>query len=389
MKNDYSKEEIIKILSKHIRKFTSNENSSISYGKARQILGSILFCMEAEIEDENEENYGIVDLNKISAQEAFKLGLARKRRKIRQAKELYKELGKTFCACQNRCYYDTIIEGIPEFFKWYDVEFDAANNILTFDYPLLYPISGMVGVDLIYEYLQRTKSEQDFLNQFPPHKITELLNNYHLNHSQLIINICKLVLRNAIGCSLVGKSIYELFIDQKEREMLKKIGAHKTLEELEEILEASMDKILVEDLENKEAILNYLKQDIKEFTFEFKTGLDNNCLEKLFLEKREEKKLNQVIFQNGTPMEDEKLRVLIDEMRGIRYFTDKLELLKRHIKSLEDLKEILKECFYEDEFKDIFKLLSVEEIHVLKEEVTQKLEFDQELYKWEEYLIKL
>jgi hypothetical protein len=382
-------EEVLQILAERVRRFTCNESTSVTYDKARQLTSSILYCMKEEI-TYNTTKKKCVALSvdqKISASEAFKLGLARKKEKINEAKVLYQDILKTFCFYENRCYYDTIIKGMPAFFQKYDVEFDAVNHILTLDYPLLYDVKEESGIDLIYEYLYKTQLEQKFLNKFSNDILLEILDGYHEKHSELIINICGLVLRNAIGCMLTNKSIYELNINDGDRQILKIISDDKSLKELEQILSSALDKIIQEEFDNEKKLLEYLKHDIKEFAFEIKTYSDNNCLEKLFLGKREERVLSEVVFKDGISMEDELLRKLIDEMRESRFLSDKLILLMEQVRSLSDLKEILKECFFEGEYNKVFNLLSEGEVKILKDEVFDKKEFDEDLDGWENALL--
>ena len=276
---------------------------------------------------------------------------------------------------------------MPAFFQKYDVEFDAMNHILTLDYPLIYDVKEESGIDLIYEYLYKTQLEQKFLNKFSNDILLEILDGYHEKHSELIINICGLVLRNAIGCMLTNKSVYELNINDGDRQILKIISDDKSLKELEQILSSAIDKIIQEEFDNEKKLSEYLKQDIKEFAFEIKTYSDNNCLEKLFLGKREERVVNEVVFKDGISMEDEVLRKLIDEMSESRVLSDKLILLMEQVRSLSDLKEVLKECFFEGEYNKVFNLLSEGEVKILKNEISDKKEFDEGLEGWETALL--
>ena len=383
-------EEILQVLAERVRKYTCNESTSVTYDKARQLMSSILYCMKEEVpyNNTNEKSVGLSVGEKISAGEALKLGLFRKKEKVNEAKAVYQHILETFSFYENSCYYDTIIKGMPAFFQNYDIEFDATNHMLTLDYPLLYEIDEQVGIDLIYEYLCRTHLEQKFINKFSNNVVLEMLGGYHEKHSELVINICKLVLRNAIGCMLVNKSVYELIISDGDKAIIKTISDNTSLIELEKILSSVLAKLIKEEFHNEIKLLDYLKHDMKEFAFEIKTYSDNNCLDRLFLGKREEIALNEVVFKDGASMEDEILRNLIDEMSQIRFLSDKLILLMEQVQSLSDLKEILKECFFEGEYNEVFKLISEEEVKILKNEINTKKEFSDNLDEWENALLK-
>ena len=66
----------------------------------------------------------------------------------------------------NICCEETIVKGMPEFFKHYDARFCPQNELLTLDYPVLCPLGRMKGVDRIYRYLSCIWLEQKFLRAF-------------------------------------------------------------------------------------------------------------------------------------------------------------------------------------------------------------------------------
>lgn len=392
MMNDYSEEEILEVVAERVRKFTSNESTSVTYNTARQIMSSVLYCMEAAEEEQEyskENNFtSIINIQcNRKAKETFRIGLNKKKDKISNARLLYDKLKDMFYNYENQCYFDTIISGMEGFFKVYDVEFDATNDILTLDYPLLKEVFGLKGIDLIYEYLLRTELEQQFLSRFAQKNVIEILSGYHSNHSEHIMNICKLVLRNALGCMLIQKTIYDLKINSRNRFEIQNRCEKYNAQELEHLITGLLENLIREEFDDDKILFHYLKYDIPEFAFELKYCLDNNCLKQLFLDNRKESS-KATAFEDGISMEDKELRKLIEKMQDISFVEDRIELLKRSIKSLSDLKEILQECFYEEEYNKVFALLSLEEIDVLQEEINQKIDFDEELYEWEKELMK-
>lgn len=388
----YSDEDILQVVAERVKKYTSNESTSLTYNKARQLMGSVLYCMEEGEKDQSASKGNKTDnlakINSdISALEAFRIGLNKRKFKIKKAEILYKKILENFCYYENECYRDTIISGMEGFFKVYDVEFDATNHILTLDYPLVYEVTRLKGIDLIYEYLYRTLLEQSFLRIFEEEKVVRILLGYHKKHSELIINICKLVLRNAIGCMLINKPIYELNIDAQGRKEIKNICSKYSLAEIETIIFSLLNKLIMEEAQDNIELGKYLEHDIHEFAVELKYCLDNDCIEKLFVEIKEES-VSETTFEDGISMEDEQLRKLLEEMRDTILIEDRIELLKKNIKSLADLKEILLECFYDEEYGKVFEMLSNDEINVLQEEIREKVDFNEELYEWEEKLMK-
>lgn len=106
----------------------------------------------------------------------------------------------------------------------------------------------------------------------------------------------------------------------------------------------------------------------------------------MFPEPRKEKTNPDKRFIDGAQMKDENLRELIHEMKECRYTSDKLSMLQESIKSLADLKEVLSECFWTEEYKEVFSLPSPPEKEILLHHIKRKLKNEEELHEWEQLL---
>jgi Family of unknown function (DUF6179) len=386
---NYNEEELLQIVARQVKKYTSNDSSSITYQTARKIMSSVLYCMKEEefshtiLFDKKEEDSQIRNIgSNISALQAFDFGLKKKKEKIQKAKELLKRISLTFEDYQNDCYQDTILTGMKAFFEWYDVNFDATNHILTLDYPLLCEIRELKGIDLIYEYLLRTLVEQKFLACFDTEEIISILYSYHKNHKELIINVSKIVLRNVLGHMIVESSPFHLSVSEEERNIIKNVCEKKSIEEIEKILREALYQFIEMKWSHVPAMFSYFENDIPDIAYEIKNGIKNHCLEKTFVEIIREEQITESIYMEGTQMEDEVLRELIDKMHDLTVET-RIELIKEKIRCLADLKEFLKVSFYEQEYDLVFGLLSSQEISILLKEIKDKIAFDEELDEWE------
>jgi hypothetical protein len=193
------------------------------------------------------------------------------------------------------------------FFKVYDVEFDATNHILTLDYPLIKEAHNLKGIDLIYEYLRRTALEQRFLSRFEEENVIQILSGYPSKHSEAIMNICKIVLRNALGCMLIQKPIYELNMDAKNKYEVQKRFENYSVEELVNLITHLLELLIREEFEDDRELFDYLKNDVDEFAFELEYCMKNKVLEQLFLEAKREN-IEGAVYEDGASMEDEKLK---------------------------------------------------------------------------------
>ncbi|NLL77977.1 MAG: hypothetical protein GX235_12165 [Clostridiales bacterium] len=276
---EYEIGELFPIVKRLTDKYTSKESSSVTYEKAEQLMGAVLYCIrERDKKLQNAENtenmknaekagkteLDVVENAKISAVEAYNEGYQLVIHKAERAKMLYEEIIEDFDSYGNLCYYDTIGKGMPEFFVHYDARFFPQNHILTLDYPLLIDTpSDLCGIDLIYSYLRAVWIEQRFLGVFPRSYVIEALREYHRCYEELILNICSVVIRNIVGRMLAEeKEVQKLSVEMLENKMM-------------ELLKTFMRQEYVkrEDKGFCEVAENYLSQDMHSFAVEYKNIL--------------------------------------------------------------------------------------------------------------------
>lgn len=147
---EYTMEELFPILGQLAEKYTAFESTSIPCETAEQLMEAVLYCIH---EAEQVRKDTLVPAEGLSARQAYALGAAAVEEKTRAALALYHETLQSFDSYGNRCLYDTFQQGLPEFFKWYDPKFAPQETILTLDYPLLSGLSGQIGIDRIYSFI--------------------------------------------------------------------------------------------------------------------------------------------------------------------------------------------------------------------------------------------
>ena len=383
--------DIISLLGERVEKFTMRDSTSVTKETAERILGSILYCIKSDSNNtikNSSLDKSLIKEENLDIRTAFYNGLLIKKEKIKKAKILCENIKREFCFIDNCYYKDIIWKGIDAFFKNYDVEFNPQYNVLTLDYPLYIEIENLSGIDLIYEYLKRFYIEERFLKKFEIHVIEEILRGYNDNFTNLVINICKIILRNAIICKILNKNIYELDVKEIDFDRIKKYIENNTQEEMVRLIDEKLKSLLKELSLEEEVFYTYFKLDIKEFVKELYLYKEQNLLNIVISLRKEYTFKEKEHFQDGDLIDDNILRKIINEIKECRFLYDKIEIIKRNIKSLRDLKELLNECFYENEFKYVFDMLSNEEINVMIKDIKEKKAFQEYLCEWEEALIK-
>ncbi len=232
---NYTMEELIPIAGELVEKYTAFESTSVTYEKAEQLMGAVLYCIhEAELSagsvwvnaggdgaGDEQVNAGgdgagdeqasvgedaadsarvytggdmaggsvCVSEKGLTARQAYEAGAALVEKKVRKALAMYNEMMPGFSDYGNICLYDTVVKGLPEFFKWYDIKFNPQDTILTLDYPVTGNLSEYTGIDRIYEYLKRIRMEQDFLHTYPENYVRSVLREYCGEYEEMVENI--------------------------------------------------------------------------------------------------------------------------------------------------------------------------------------------------------
>lgn len=249
----YQMEELIPIVGKLAEKYTGIDSTSISYEKAEQLMEAVLYCI-AKAEDNGP--YALAAGGEVSAQELYQLGKANLEEKVKAALKLYHDILPEFCFYGNPYLKETFLNGLPEFFRWYDVEFAPQDTLLTLDYPVLKDLSLYTGIDKIYEFLVCMKAEQAFLKVFPEDYVKGVLWQYYGEEIDMADNICEILLLTVSGHILVKKGLMEKLSEadyQKLRHLLREMDLAKA----EEQLKAAVKKLVETYCEGTEEILEY------------------------------------------------------------------------------------------------------------------------------------
>lgn len=272
---DYEMEELVPVVGKLAEKYTSYESTSITYEKAEQLMGGVLYC----IHELREISCNALDLNeKIPAQRAYEIGAAYVTEKTEKALNLYNEMIPGFYHYENQCLYDTFVKGIPEFFKWYDIQFEPQNTIITLDYPVLKDISEYTGIDKICEFIKSISLEQEFLRLFPVGYVTNILSRNNRDWKKSMDNICEAVLIYVIGHILAGKSLMEFGLDGADVSHIQKLFMQIDLKDIEKRVEAALIIFIKNYCEGDRELLNYLASDLGGIVVRLKNAADHNAL---------------------------------------------------------------------------------------------------------------
>lgn len=279
---NYEMEELLPIVKKLTEKYTSKESTSITFEKAKQLMGAVKYCI-------NETKQGEVDTKELqtmdqmeSAMSCYERGYQLVIKKVKRVKEEFESLVISFESYGNRNYYDTIVKGMPAFFLHYDARFEPQNHILTLDYPTIMQLDNRCGIDAIEYYLKWIKLEQLFLHRFSENYIRNVLRAYHEEYEDLFMNLCSIVYRNMIGCMMLRKKDAGMGLNLEEVEKITETVNQMNRKELQDYLGRLTDECMLHQFANNQLLGNYLKTDISDFSFELKNIAKYKCIERMF-----------------------------------------------------------------------------------------------------------
>lgn len=383
--------ELAELLAKETDRFTGGESSSILIEEAQHLLQAICYTIGIYLKSKQDVNTQIEILKSEKIPVLFYRGLDVIADYIKMAESTIKQIQSESLKINNLAYHDTIWEGVPEFFHDYEPEFASCDSPGTIDYPLCNEVKGGMGIEYLKEYVERLKLENDFCRLFKEKQIELLLQGYHKDYKNLLINLYELLLTNALGCIMLDKDILQLNITKEEREWLQNKLSKVTSEKLDYMMKKAFDDICKE-LKLKSDQIEYGSVALSQIILRLKLNLENNSLKQQFISFSEELEPENLCYEDGIQMEDEMLRKLIEEIRECRYIRDKMILLKEKVNSLTDLTLIMEECFYGEELEEVFRLLSPDEVKLLKKSILEEVEQDSirndnVLKEWQEKLL--
>lgn len=208
---NYTMEELVPVVAELTKKAVGYESSSITYEKAEQYMGAVIYCIQESEKDNGTDGKEtrVVSGEQFGAAEAYAHGYQCVLDKVKRSMELYHSILEKFEAYGNECLYDTFIKGIPEFFKWYDVRFCPQDTILTLDYPTFEKNQENTGIDAIYTFLKCMEIEQSFLGRLDRRFVKDVLEAYSNDTKNMIENLCVIVWRHIIVQMIVGNASKE------------------------------------------------------------------------------------------------------------------------------------------------------------------------------------
>lgn len=279
---EYDIEELLILVKELTDIYTGKESTSITYEAAQSLMGAVLYCIrenERSLDIHEGAETAVSHVGKFAtAGEAYDRGYRLVTEKVKRANEIYSEIIREFKDYGNRAYYDTVVEGMPEFFRWYEPRLRPADHILLLDYPVLEQLHHLEGVDLIYPYLKCIRLEQKFLSRFPEDYVREVLIHYHSDYEELLINLCAIIVKKVLANMLIGDKLEKIIYEEADYQKLGSIVSNKGKEDLLAGLRQLLEKLINNVYKGDPDLYRYLADELVNIATELKNAAENNSL---------------------------------------------------------------------------------------------------------------
>ncbi len=351
------------LLADETTRHTMGDSSSIPVETAQSLYRSICFCLGLRLCQAASLDGAARLLREQALPVLFLDGRALVRQEFSRAKELFLTLQECGFQTKNLAYLATCNEALPQFFRRYDFWQGTHDIPCMIDYPLFFPVGGE-GIAYINAYLEHILLETRFLLQFDGKTVSRLLHGHCLEPDEALINLFEPVYYNAIGRALLKMDIRPLNVRKADRIALWRLMEGCSEVELAELLHQAGTKLLnLQKISKDAALCAYLRRAEAGLLDRILAQRTEAALEGIFTAFPEaEQKRPNIRYRKRRPMANEALRALIEELRDMRFLSDKLKLLTRQVRSLEDWLEIIPLCFEEEELPKVYAMLTNEEL---------------------------
>ena len=371
------------LLTNRAESYTMGGSSSVRVEKAQELLKSAWFVLRHSIDssesrsrDGAEPAPGVLRANLLDGDydALFNTGLKAVEALVGEGRALLETAVRTAVRTGNGAYRETLRE-LGIFFKRYHPHHFAHDIPCMLDYPLAHPVDeALQGIDYINEFLRRLILENNFVGRFAPETVRLLLKSASPDYQDDLLSLYETVAANALGLTLLGGDIASLDITDGDRQRLRLLIAAWTDETAPLKLRAAAAGLCAILGLDGEPAGEYLAGSAAALYTRLKPALATGRLDRVFpsLYRAKPAPAQKDAYVDNPPMDDERLRALIDEITSCRNLSDKIVLVQRTVFSLRDLGELLGICFWDDEQDALFDVLGDDALAMLRHFVARR-----------------
>lgn len=198
--------QLAQLFAEQANKYTQGDSCSIAVDKAQSLMLSIIYTIDYYLKSLENTDVCIIHIKTKKLKELHVKGKELIRSEFEKSKKLFDLVQKNRIKTENYAYNETIDEGLPSFFKEYELEFLSHESMASIDYPLCIDKMDTCSIEYIISYLEKLYWENEFCSRFYSNDISSLLRGYSYDNKEQLVNIFELVLSNSLGSIMLKRS---------------------------------------------------------------------------------------------------------------------------------------------------------------------------------------
>ncbi len=363
--------DMVLLLKELIIRYTKGESTSIKVDTAEMLMNSVCYSVDAGLADCSSPEECIALLKAKPLDEIYYAGIKKVTNCVEEIRGLVAEMNKIRLDIPIEAYNATI-ESIPTFFNGFNIMFAPHDSVASIDYPLVFDDWNVRGVYYMKNYIETLNLETKVCRLFDIEKIKSILKCYgrvyNIDYGKCLINIFELTINNAVFSVLSGHPTRQLLLSKEQFERLNNwlttVAEPQLHSNIDEVFQTIIRELDIRVLEQIDYIMRY--KDV--FLAALKSSIKVNGLDKMIMcitEKPLEHS-NSVALEDGERLSERSFLSLLKELTKCKSAAEKADIIMSHVQCVDDFIDILEsDCFYGDEFLEVFSQLGDIELSIL------------------------
>lgn len=362
---------ISEILKDVIMKYTRGQSSSVTIETAEKLIIAIWYTIDAYIDSFEKLGDSIEAIKNEDVKKMYLKGMTILQYEFDKTKDLYNVIVDNKLKTQLIAYNDTLINGIGDFFRNYNIEFEPHEIPGSIDYPLAFDDWDIQGLCYIKNYLWNMHIENKICSYFKDENVESILdfygNMYDTNYRDLLINIFELTITNAIFSIMARNPSGRLDISEFQYNYLEENLNNLNREDIDRLINSCVDKLIYDMKIEDKCEIAYIEKYKNSIIATTISALEiNNLRNILVVTERKEVGKSSFIIDEENKLSDEEFKFVIEEITESKSISKKIELIRENLNSTKDFMDMLRSnCLFEEEFIELFKSLSDIELSML------------------------
>lgn len=359
------------LLNDLIIRYTKGESTSLKVDTAEMLMNSICYSIDAGLTNCSSPEECIALLKAKALREIYYDGIKNITACVEKIRCLISEMQKIRMDIPLEAYIATI-ESIPAFFNVLNIMFSPQDSVPSIDYPLVFDDWSVRGVYYMENYIETLNLETKVCRLFDIDDIKHVLESYgriyNIDYRKCLINIFELIINNAVFSALSGHPARQLLLSKEQYTKLNiELSKFSSIELQSNIDKAFQTVILELNIRASEQI-KYLMNYKEVFLTALKSSIKIQGLDKLIICRGEDaaEPSNSAVLQHGDRLDQKSFLSLLKDLSKCTSITEKVNTIMSRVHSWEDFIDILEtDCFYGDEFLELFSELGDFELSIL------------------------